>query len=148
MKVLLLQDVKSQGKKGDIIEISDGYARNFVIKKGLGIEATPSIINEKMQKDAALARKKQLELEAAQSLAKELKDKKIVVKIKCGENGKLFGALTAKEISESLQQMGYDVDKKKIVVKETIKAVGVYNIEIKPYANVSTNILVAVQPEN
>ncbi|MDY4592671.1 MAG: 50S ribosomal protein L9 [Eubacteriales bacterium] len=147
MKVLLLQDVKAQGKKGEIIEISDGYARNFVIKKGLGIEATPAIINEKNQKDAANARRKQQELEAAQALAKELKGKKIEVEIKCGENGKLFGALTAKEISEALAKSGYDVDKKKIVVKETIKAVGVYEIEIKLYANVSTTILVSVKPQ-
>ncbi len=146
MKVLLLKDVKAQGKKGDIIDVNDGYARNFLIKKGMGIEATSNIINEKNQKDASLARKKQKEYEEAVELGKILNGKKVEVAIKCGDNGKLFGALTAKEISDSLSKLGYDIDKKKIVLKENIKATGCYEIEIKLYANVSTKILVCVQP--
>ena len=146
MKVLLLKDVKAQGKKGEIIEVNDGYARNFLIKKGMGIEATASIINEKKQKDESLARKKQQEYENAVELGKILSGKKIDVAIKCGENGKLFGALTAKEIAESLAKLGYDIDKKKIILKENIKATGCYDIEIKLYANVSTKIVVCVQP--
>lgn len=146
MKVLLLKDVKAQGKKGEIIDVNDGYARNFLIKKGMGIEATASIINEKKQKDESLARKKQQEYENAVELGKILSGKEIDVAIKCGENGKLFGALTAKEIAESLAKLGYDIDKKKIVLKENIKATGCYDIEIKLYANVSTKIVVCVQP--
>ena len=144
MKVLLLQDVKAQGKKGEIIEISDGYARNFVIKKGLGIEATPAIINEKNQKDAANARRKQQELEAAQALAKELKGKKIEVEIKCGENGKLFGALTAKEISEALAKSGYDVDKKKIEIKDSIRDFGEFEVVLRLYSEVTQTLKIQV----
>ena len=145
MKVLLLSDVKAQGKKGEVIEVNDGYARNFLIKKGLGIEATSQIINEKKQKDASIAKKKAEELAEARELAKTLKGKEVKVQIRCGENGKLFGAVTGKEISEALETIGYPgIDKKKISLKEPIKAVGLYEVEIKLYANVSTEIKVLV----
>ncbi|MEG1608228.1 MAG: 50S ribosomal protein L9 [Clostridia bacterium] len=146
MKVLLLKDVKAQGKKGEIIEVSDGYARNFLIKKNLGQEATSTVINESAQKKQSEDRKKQLEYDAAVVNAKKLDGTTIVINIKCGENGKLFGAVTSKEISEELLKLGFEIDKKKIALKETIKAAGMYEMEVKIYAGVVCAIKVNVVP--
>lgn len=145
MKVLLLQDVKGQGKKGEIIDVNDGFARNFLIKKKLAVEATASVINETKQKAAAEAKRKQEEYDNAVELSKKLKGLAVNVSVRCGENGKLFGAVTAKEISEQLAATGYDIDKKKIALKDPIKAVGVYPVEIRLLAGVSTQINVHVK---
>lgn len=145
MKVLLLQDVKAQGKKGEIIEVKDSYARNVLLRNGSGVEATAKIINETHQKDAAEARRKQMELDGARQLAKELNDKDILIKIRCGENGKPFGAVTSKEIAEELQKAGYEIDKKKIVLKDAIKLIGKYSVEIKLYTGVVCKINVVVE---
>ncbi|MDE6275421.1 MAG: 50S ribosomal protein L9 [Clostridia bacterium] len=147
MKVLLLKDVKSVGKKGEIIEVNDGYARNFLIKKGLAQQATAGVINETNQKNAALARQKQKEYEDAVATAKELDGKAISIVIKFGDNGKSFGAVTSKEISGELAKMGYDIDKKKINLKDSIKTAGVFDVEIKVYTNVSATVRVEVKPE-
>lgn len=147
MKVLLLQDVKSVGKKGEIIEVNDGYARNFLIKKGLAQQATAGVINETNQKNAAIARQKQKEYESALATAKQLDGKTISIVIKFGDNGKSFGAVTSKEISLELAKLGYDVDKKKINLKDSIKTAGLFDVEVKVYANVSANIKVEVKPE-
>ncbi len=136
MKVLLLQDVKAQGKRDEIIEVNDGFGRNFLIKKGLAVEATPKVLNEyrlRKQKEEATAAK--------------LQGTGVTVKVKCGENGKLFGAVTAKEISESLAAMGYDIDKKKIVLKEPVKLIGRYEIEIKLYQGISASVFLTVTDE-
>ncbi|MDE7329141.1 MAG: 50S ribosomal protein L9 [Clostridia bacterium] len=147
MKVLLLQDVKSVGKKGEIIEVNDGYARNFLMKKGLAQQATASVINETNQKNAAIARQKQKEYEEAVALAKELNGKVVKVAIKFGDNGKPFGAVTSKEISQALLAMGYDVDKKKINLKDSIKTAGVFDVELKIYSGVNALIKVEVVGE-
>ena len=147
MKVLLLKDVKSVGKKGEIVEVNDGYARNFLIKKNLAQQATAGVINETNQKNAALARQKQKEYEDALAMAKELDGKVISVVIKFGDNGKSFGAVTSKEISSELARLGYDIDKKKINLKDSIKTAGVFDVEIKVYTNVSATIRVEVKPE-
>ena len=147
MKVLLLKDVKSVGKKGEIIEVNDGYARNFLIKKGWVKLATAGVINETNQKNAALARQKQKEYEEAVAMAKELEGKTLSVVIKFGDNGKSFGAVTSKEIGAELAKMGYDIDKKKINLKDSIKTAGVFDVEIKVYSNVSATIRVEVKPE-
>ena len=144
MKVLLLQDVKAQGKKGEIVEVNDGYARNFLIKKGLAKEATASVVNETNQKNAQEAKKKAAELQAAKDIAAQLDTKEIVVAIKTGENGKFFGSVTSKEIADALAAIGYDIDKKKIIIKDAIKAVGVYGVEVKIYPGVSFTINVKV----
>lgn len=144
MKVLLLKDVKAQGKKGEIIEVSDGYARNFLIKKGLGQEATSAVVNETNQKKVAEDRKKQIEYDNAVESAKKLGGTKIIINIKSGDNGKLFGAVTSKEISEELQKIGFEIDKKKIVLKDTIKAAGMYEMEVKVYPGVVCSIKVNV----
>ncbi len=144
MKVLLLQDVKAQGKKGEIVEVNDGYARNFLIKKGLAKEATASVINETNQKNAQEAKNKAAALQAAKDVAAQLDTKEIEVGIKMGDNGKFFGSVTDKEIAQVLSEMGYDIDKKKIVIKEPIKAAGIYGVEVKIYPGVSFTINVKV----
>ncbi len=147
MKVLLLKDVKTVGKKGEIVEVNDGYARNFLMKKGMAQQATAGVINETNQKNAALARQKQKEYEDALAMAKELDGKVIGIVIKFGDNGKSFGAVTSKEISSELLKLGYDVDKKKINLKDSIKSAGVFDVEVKVYTNVSATIRVEVRPE-
>ena len=147
MKVLVLKDVKTVGKKGEIVEVNDGYARNFLMKKGMAQQATAGVINETNQKNAALARQKQKEYEDALAMAKELDGKVIGIVIKFGDNGKSFGAVTSKEISSELLKLGYDVDKKKINLKDSIKSAGVFDVEVKVYTNVSATIRVEVKPE-
>lgn len=146
MKVILLQDVKKLGKKGDVINASDGYARNFLFPKKLAEEATNNnlhILNNKKENER---RQKLAELEAAQSLASDLKDKVIKVDGKAGENGKLFGAITSKDVAGLIKkQFNVEVDKKKIVM-DTIKIAGTYNIEVKLYPEVSTKMKVMVVP--
>lgn len=147
MKVLLLQDVKAQGKRDEIIEVNDGFGRNFLIKKGLAVEATPKVLNEyrlRKQKEEA---DRQKEIAAAKETAAKLQGTGVTVKVKCGENGKLFGAVTAKEISESLAAMGYDIDKKKIVLKEPVKLIGRYEIDIKLYQGISASVFLTVTDE-
>ena len=147
MKVLLLQDVKAQGKKDEIIEVNDGFGRNFLIKKGLAVEATPKVINEYRQRKQKEEADRQKEIAAAKETAAKLQGTGVTVKVKCGENGKLFGAVTAKEISESLAAMGYDIDKKKIVLKEPVKLIGRYEIEIKLYQGISASVFLTVTDE-
>ena len=146
MKVLLLQDVKPQGKKGDIVEVNDGYARNFLIRRGLAKEATASVINEANQRRAADEKRRKEELEAAKQAADRLNGTTVEIAIRCGENGKPFGAVTAKEIADKLSQMGYDVDKKKVVLKDAIKMVGNYHVELKLHPGVTAKVVVAVKP--
>lgn len=146
MKVLLLQDVKPQGKKGDIVEVNDGYARNFLIRRGLAKEATASVINETNQRRAADEKRRKEELEAAKQAADRLNGTTVEIAIRCGENGKPFGAVTAKEIADKLSQMGYDVDKKKVVFKDAIKMVGNYHVELKLHPGVTAKVVVAVKP--
>ena len=148
MKVILLQDVKSLGKKGEIVEVNQGYARNFVIPKKLGVEATAKNLNDlklKNQNDAKIAAEN---LAAAQALAKELKDKKVTASMKVGANGKTFGSISSKEVSELIKsQLGIDVDKKKIIMKEAVKALGGYNIGIKLHPEVTAELLLDVLEE-
>ncbi len=145
MKIILLQDVKGQGKKGELKEVNDGYARNFLIKKGLAVEATATRINELNQKQQATAYHKEEELKAMRALAKEIDGKTFNLKIKVGQNGKVFGSVTAADISEGLKQAGYDIDKKKIVLDGPIKLVGVYTIALKLAESVSAKINIEVK---
>lgn len=145
MKVYLLEDVKSHGKKGDIIEVNDGYAKNFLIKKKLAVQATNQVINEVNQKKASEQRKYELEKAEAIKLAERLNGNTVKMQIACGENGKMFGSVTAKEISEALLKAGYDIDKKKVNLKENIKNLGTYSVEIKVYANVNATINLVVE---
>ena len=117
MKVLLLQDVKPQGKKGDIVEVNDGYARNFLIRKGLAKEATASVINETNQRRAADEKRRKEELEAAKLAANKLEGTTVEIAIRCGENGKPFGAVTGKEIAEKLTQDGRQLSRRAQAVR-------------------------------
>lgn len=148
MKVILLQDVKKMGKKGDVIEASDGYARNYLFPRKLAEEATNNnlhILNNKKENER---KQKLAELEAAQKLAAELKGKEVKVTAKTGENGKLFGAITSKDVAELINnQYKVKVDKKKIVM-DTIKVAGGYEIEVKLYPEVSTKMKVLIVAQN
>ncbi|EKN38973.1 50S ribosomal protein L9 [Clostridium botulinum] len=147
MKVILLKDVKSLGKKGGLVNASDGYARNYLIPKKLAEQATENNVHILNNKKEAERRQKLKELEEAQKLAKSLMGKEIKFKVKIGENGRLFGSITSKDISEKLkEQYNMDIDKKKIVA-ETIRQTGVYEAEIKIYPEVSTKVKVSVLEE-
>jgi large subunit ribosomal protein L9 len=144
MKVILKADVKGSGKKGDVIEVSDGYAKNFLIKKGLAEVATASGLNEVSQKKEAQAYHKAEELKAMQALAASIHGKTVPVKIKVGENGKVFGSVTAVHVAQALYDMGFDVDKKKIRM-EAMKSVGCTKAEIRFMENVTASITVSVE---
>ena len=145
MKVILLQDVKALGKKGDVVEVSEGYARNMLLKKGMGIEATGKNMNDlKLQKANAekIARET---LEAAQSLGKEMEGKSIKIAVKTGEGGRIFGSVSSKEIAEEIKkQLGYEIDKKKIQIDNPIKALGVTNVSIKLHTKMTAELKVQV----
>ncbi|MDD7158515.1 MAG: 50S ribosomal protein L9 [Firmicutes bacterium] len=145
MKVILLKDVKGQGKKNDVIEVSDGYGRNFLIKNGLATVATSTQVNSINISKAAEEKRKAAEKAEAIKLAKELETKTVVVEIKTGETGKLFGALNTQAISDALKKQGVELDKKKIVLSDPIKSVGEYTITVKPYAEVSAKLKVIVK---
>ncbi|HHX62018.1 MAG TPA: 50S ribosomal protein L9 [Epulopiscium sp.] len=143
MKVILLEDVKKLGKKGDLVEVKDGYAKNALLPAGLAIEATNKAVNERNLKEKATNRRKEEELQEAKELAAKLNDKKVEIAVKVGENGKLFGSVTSKEIAEQVKiQLGYAVDRKKITLKEPIKAVGTYNIPVKVHPKVTATVIV------
>lgn len=145
MKVILKQGVKNQGKKGELIEVSEGYGRNYLIPRGLAEIATADNLNVMRQADEAKARRIALEQEAARNAAAKLKECTVVVKAKAGSGGRLFGAVTAKEISDSLKaQHGIDVAKNKIVMDEAIKSFGTYKVKAKLYPEISGEITVQV----
>lgn len=147
MKVILLADVKGTGKKNDVIEVSDGYARNCLFKKKLAIEATSTEINAVQNKLKAQEFHKAEEIKKWKELAAKMKNAEIKCTVKCGENGKIFGSVNSKEIADKLVEAGYDVDKKKIILKEPIKTPGNYVVEVKFLPDVSTKIKVSVKAE-
>ncbi len=146
MKVILTKDVKGLGYIGEIKEVSDGYARNFLLAKGLAKEASAQNINIAKQQQKANENRKLLERLSAEEAAKKLKGLKVVVKEKCGENGRLFGSVTSKEISEAIQkQHGIDIDKKRIVMDGSLKDLGEVTLQVKLHAGISTEIVVSVE---
>ena len=146
MKVILLQDEKKLGKKGDIVEVSEGFARNFVLPKKIGVEATSKNLNDlKLQKSNEV-KVAQEQLDAAQAMADLLATKEVIVKIKAGENGRTFGSVSTKEIGQALKaQTGIEVDKKKLILPEAIKNFGVYEVPIKLHPKVTGTVKVKVQ---
>ncbi len=144
MKVLLLVDVKGTGKKGEIKEVSDGYANNFLLKTGKARKADTSALSENKIKKQAEEYHKEMEKQQAEKLAEQIKNKTIIIEIKCGENGKTFGSVTAKEISQKLSDLGFEIDKRKIELKEPIKVAGVYQITIKLHPEVKTELKVEI----
>lgn len=145
MKVILLQDVKNVGKKGDIVNASDGYARNFLFPKKLAEEASGANLN-KINAIKESERKARLkDIEEAQKLAEDLKTKEVVLKVKAGEGGRLFGAITSKDVSEAIKkQLGIDIDKKKISM-ENIKTMGLHEVELKLYTEINGKLKVRVE---
>ena len=146
MDVILLQDVKALGKKGQVVKASDGYARNFLFPKKLGVEATPKNLNDLKLQKAAEAKHEQEVLEAAQQLATQFEGKSVTVPIKIGENGRVFGSVSVKEISEAIRdQLGLDIDKKKITLPIAIKNEGVVHAAIRLHPQVSAELEVKVE---
>ncbi len=148
MKVILLQDVKSLGKKGEIVNVNDGYARNFILPKKMGVEATGKNLNDlKLQKNNE-KKVAQEQLDSAKELAEKLGQGKVELAIKVGEGGRAFGSVSSKEIAAAVkEQMGLDVDKKKIQLKETIKSLGTHNVPVKLHPEVTAELKVVVKEE-
>lgn len=145
MKVILLEDVKSLGKKGEIVNVSDGYARNFIIPKKKGVEATAANLNTLKLQKANEEKIAQENLEHARSLAKELENASVEIRIRVGEGGKLFGSISSKEIAAAInEQHQLEVDKKKIVLEEPIKELGEHKVKIKLHKDVSAQVTVQV----
>lgn len=145
MKVILLEDVKKVGKKGEIVEVSDGYARNFIFKKKLGEAATAQTINDAKMKSAADQRQRAEELADAQALGKRLKELSVTVSMKAGEGGKTFGSISTKEIAKAAkEQLSIEIDKKKLQLKEPIKSLGSHKVKVKLHPKVTSELTVKV----
>jgi len=145
MKVILLSDVHGSGKKNDIVEVSDGYATNFLIKKGLAKQADKVVLDEKASKQASKIRNVLLEKEDAEKKAMLLKNKTFTIHANVGANGKMFGAITSKEIAFAVKTFGIELDKRQIVLKTNIKNVGKYAVEAKLYFGVMAKFNVVVE---
>ena len=145
MKIILLQDVKSLGKKGEIVNVSDGYARNMILPKKLGVEATGKNLNDLKLQNQHAEKVAEENLEAAKELAKDLEDKIVEVKIKSGKDGKTFGSVSTKEIAKAAKdQLKLDIDKKKMVLPEPIKSIGSFEVPIKLHKEVTARLSVKV----
>lgn len=145
MKVILTADVKGQGKKGELVNVSDGYARNFLFPKNLAVEANNAAMSELKNREAAAAHHKQEEIDAAKAIAQKLDGKKIIIKAKAGSQGKLFGAVTSKEVAAEINKaFGVAIDKKKMNVAD-IKNFGEYTAEIRLYTGIIAKITVSVE---
>ena len=148
MKVILLEDVKALGKKGDIVNVSDGYARNAILPKKLGVEATSKNLNDLKLQNQHADKVAAENLEHAKELAKVVAEKKVVVKIKAGEGGRIFGSVSTKEIAQAArEQTGLELDKKKMVLADPIKALGTYEIPVKLHPKVTAKLFVQVVEE-
>ena len=148
MKVILNEDLKGKGKKGDIINVNDGYARNYLIPKGIAVEATKANMNVANMQKKAKAHKEAKELEEAKALAQQLSKVTVTIKAKAGENGKLFGSITNKDIAEYLKsQHKIEIDRRKIILPDAIKNLGTVDVETKIYPEVSAKLKVHVVEE-
>ncbi len=145
MKVILLEDVKAQGKKGQIVNVSDGYARNFLFPKKLAAEADASVMNDVKNKAESLKHKEMVERQNATELAEKLKTLTVKFTVSSGADGRLYGSITAKDIADELQkQHGISVDKRKLSMNDAIKAYGNYSVPVKLYTDISGSIAVVV----
>lgn len=148
MKVILLEDVKSLGKKGEIVNVNDGYARNFLLKTKKGVEATGKNMNDLKLQKANADKVAQEQLDQAKELAKELEKGQVEVSIKTGEGGKVFGSVSSKEIAQAAEsQLGLKIDKKKIQLKDQIKSLGMHNVPVKLHPKVTAELKVHVSEE-
>lgn len=145
MKVILLEDVKALGKKGEIVNVSDGYARNCILPKKLGLEATSKNLNDLKLKKANEEKVAQEQLEEAQALGKKIEAGKVELAIKFGDGGRAFGSVSSKEIAAAVkEQMGYDIDKKKIQLKDVLKTLGTHTVPVKLHPKVTADLKVIV----
>lgn len=145
MKIILLQDEKKLGKKGEIVEVSEGYARNYILPKKIGVEANAKNMNDLKLHKANDAKVAQEQLDAAKALAEELQSKQVVVKIKAGEGGRAFGSVSSKEIAAAMkEQHGLEIDKKKIQLPEALKSFGSYEVGVKLHPQVTAKLTVKV----
>lgn len=148
MKVILLQDVRSLGKKGDIVEVNDGYARNFLLKTKKGVEANNKNMNDLKLHKANQDKIAQEQLEVARELGRKLEESKVTVSIKTGEGGRAFGSVSSKEIAAAAQeQLGLDIDKKKVQLKEQLKSLGTFHVPVKLHPKVTAELTVNVTEE-
>ena len=147
MKVIFLKDVKGQGKKGEVKEVSEGYARNFLIPRGLVSPANESNLKQLEQLNKAESRRKEKEKEEAANLAEKLKDVTLGFKVKAGEGGRLFGSITSKQIAEEMEKKGYKIDKRKILLDDPIRSLGVTKVNIRLHPDVTATIGVQVSEE-
>lgn len=145
MQIILLEDVKALGKKGEIVNVSDGYARNFILPKKVGLEATPKNINDLKLQKAAQQKKEQEILEQAKELKERIEQKGVLLKIKAGEGGRTFGSVSTKEIAQAVtSQLGLEIDKKKLVLNDPIKNMGSYTVPVKLHPKVTAELKVKV----
>lgn len=147
MNVIMLKDVKTLGKEGELVSVNDGYARNYLFPKKLAIEANASNMNVYNTRKEATTHRIEREIEKANRIKTRLEETQVIIKVKAGENNKLFGAVTNNDIARYLADKGFDIDKKKITLEETIKSTGVYEAVIKLYTNISTKIKIRVDKE-
>lgn len=147
MKVVLIKDVKGTGKAGEIKEVADGFAKNYLFKNNLAKLADRTALNENKNQNEAAKYHKAKEIEAAKTLAKQIEGKNITLKIKCGNNGKTFGSITSKEIADELSKLSINLDKKKIDIKEPIKMTGIYHVVARVYPEISAKFTVEVEAE-
>ena len=145
MEVILLQDVKSLGKKGDLVKVNEGYGRNYILPKKLGIEATSKNMNDLKLQKANQVKVAKEELEAAKAFAKDLEDKTVTVAVKSGEGGRIFGSISTKEIAKAAKdQLGMEIDKKKMNLDVPVKALGTYSVSVKLHKEVTGKLTVKV----
>ncbi len=147
MKLILLQDVKDVGKKNDVVDVNDGYGRNFLLKKKLAKEVTAANLNDVKMKKGAEAELARRELENAKALAAKIENKEFELKVKCGEGGKLYGAVTSMDVAEAMKKEGFEIQKKNVVIDGTIKNVGKFDVKVKLHTKVSTKVVVNVVSE-
>ena len=144
MKVLLKSDVPKIGKKGELLEVKEGYARNFLIPNGLAVEASGGTMKQYEEEKKAVERRKEKEKEAAQALSAKIKGITITLRHKAGEEGRLFGSITSAEVAEALKQKGFDIDKKHVILDEPIRLVGTHEVKVKLHTDVTATLNVEV----
>lgn len=148
MKVVLLQDVKGLGRKGEVKEVADGYARNFLLPRGLAREATAAVLRQLQQQEAARQRRAQQELAQARAVAQRLEGQTVEVRARAGENGRLFGSVTSQDVAEALQRaFGVKVDRRRVELPEPLRQVGSYGVALRLHPEVTCRITVTVRPE-
>ena len=144
MKVILKEDVKNLGSKGDIVNVSDGYARNYLFPRGLAEEANKGNIQQLKERQKAMQKKMQEEKAAAKEMASRMEKEKFVIAVKAGEQGRLFGSVTTKDIADAVAKAGYEIDRRKIQLDENIKSLGVHKVKVRLYEDVTADIKIQV----